>query len=164
MGYAIKSACDLVLTNLANSEDTTTIDFLNSFNITTESENFEAYKKGDLCITIAGQRKGTLQMDAQVIDDFFLCQMLGGELQGTKISVRGTIPSKYYSMEGNFLVVNEDGTQEVKKIKFAKAKAQPNADLTISAQEISDFSLTWDLLVDDTDLILEIDKGTQVGA
>lgn len=58
MGYAIKSACDLVLTNLANSEDTTTIDFLNSFNITTESENFEAYKKGDLCITIAGQRKG----------------------------------------------------------------------------------------------------------
>ena len=64
-------------------------------------------------------------------------------------------------MEGNFLVVNEDGTQEVKQIKFAKAKAQPNADLTISAQEISDFSLTWDLLVDDSDLILEIDKKPQ---
>ena len=30
-----------------------------------------------------------LQMDAQVIDDFFLCQMLGGELEGTKISVKG---------------------------------------------------------------------------
>lgn len=58
MGYAIKSACDLVLKNLADNEDTTTIDFLNSFNITTESENFEAYKKGNLCITIAGQRKG----------------------------------------------------------------------------------------------------------
>ena len=35
MGYAIKSACDLTLTNLAAPEDTTTIDFLNSFNITT---------------------------------------------------------------------------------------------------------------------------------
>ena len=47
---------------------------------------------------------------------------------------------------------------EIKSIKFSKAKAQPNADLTISAQEISDFSLTWDILVDDQDLILEIDK------
>lgn len=159
MGYAIKSACDLTLTNLANAEDTTTIDFLNSFNITTESENFEAYKRGDLCITIAGQRKGTLQMDAQVIDDFFLAQMLGGELEGTKIKVKGTIPSKYYKMEGTFSVVNEDGSTEVKKIVFSKAKAQPNADLTISAQEISDFSLTWDILVDDNDLILEIDTG-----
>lgn len=101
-----------------------------------------------------------LQMDAQVIDDFFLAQMLGGEISGTKIQVKGTIPNKYYSMEGTFNVVHEDGHEEVKKIKFAKAKAQPNADLTISAQEISEFSLTWDILVDDTDLILEIDTSS----
>ena len=82
----------------------------------------------------------------------------GGEITGTKIQVKGTIPSKYYKMEGTFEVVNEDGSTEIKSIKFSKAKAQPNADLTISAQEISDFSLTWDILVDDQDLILEIDK------
>ena len=66
MGYAIKSACDLVLTNLANSEDTTTIDFLNSFN---ERKFLEFKYKLPV--------KPIISIVAEVTQDFDSTEMLG---------------------------------------------------------------------------------------
>lgn len=161
MGFAVKDCCNLVIKEMGNSSDQgTTIDYLNTFNIKTESETFEAKKKGNVAVTFSGSRKGTIDMGAEVIDDSYLAWMLGGTITGTKIQVKGTMPNKYYTMEGTFTCVSESGEEIVKSLKFAKCKPNPNADLTLSATEISSFSLNWSIMVDDADLIMEVDNKT----
>ena len=159
MFYAIKSACKCTLTGLGGDAGTPIkIDYLNSFSVSTESEQLAAKANGSDAIIMDGTRKVSFTMDSEVLTDEQMAMMVGGTLTGTKITVKDTVPTKYYSMDGIFTVVNSDGTEEVKKMTFKKIKPQANGELGMSASEISTFSLTCDAMADETGVIYEIDK------
>lgn len=96
-------------------------------------------------------------MNAEVIDIMFLAMMLGGTYnQGDKsISVKGDVPNVSYTAEGTFRVTTTTG-DAYKKIKFYNLKAQVSADLTLSASEVSSFSLVLDIMADSTGKIIDI--------
>ena len=99
-----------------------------------------------------------LTMNCQVMDEDFLCMMLGG-VKGSdgKISVGSNIPDQSYTAEGTFRTTSTAGNQ-YKKIKFYNLKAQVSADLTLSATDVSEFSLVLDILADDTGKIMDIEN------
>ena len=104
-----------------------------------------------------------LTMNCQVMDDNFLCMMLGATKDGGgKITVTSAVPNQSYTAEGTFRTTSLDGDQ-VKKIKFYNLKAQVSADLTLSATDVSEFSLVLDILADDTGKIMDIENVTSGG-
>lgn len=166
MFYTIKSACKCTLTPIGggSTETPIKIDYLNKFSVSSESEKLAARANGTDAIIIDGARKVSFTMDSEVLTDEQMAMMVGGTLTGTKIVVKDTIPTKYYSLEGIFTVANADGTEDVKKMSFKKIKAQPNGELGMSALEISTFSLVCDAMADETGVIYEIDKNTTTPA
>ncbi len=160
--FAIKDAIDLKLTKMNESTVYTVIDYLNDVQIQMDSEQVYATKKGDNFISFASGRTGTLTMNCQVIDVDFLCMMLGGTKgQDGKIVVDSKIPSQSYTAEGTFRVTSLDG-DAYKKIKFYNLKAQVSADLTLSASEVSSFTLVLDILADEQGKIMDIEDTTLV--
>ena len=103
-------------------------------------------------------------MNAEVIDDQFLAMMLGATVGSDGIiAVTSNIPSQAYKAEGTFRVTSLTGV-EYRKIKFYNLKAQVSADLTLSASEVSSFSLVLDILADANNKILDItDAGSTQG-
>ena len=161
--FAIKDAIDLKLTKVGESTVFTTIDYLNDCQIQMDSEQVYALKKGDNYISFSSGRTGTLTMNCQVMDDNFLCMMLGATKGADgKISVTGAIPQQAYTAEGTFRTTTTAGDQ-MKKIKFYNLKAQVSADLTLSATDVSEFSLVLDILADDTGKIMDIENVTSGG-
>ena len=155
--FAIKDAIDLKLTKVGESTVFTTIDYLNDCQIQMDSEQVYALKKGDNYISFSSGRTGTLTMNCQVMDDNFLCMMLGATKDsGGKISVTSAVPNQSYTAEGTFRTTSLDGDQ-VKKIKFYNLKAQVSADLTLSASDVSEFSLVLDIMADDAGKIMDIE-------
>lgn len=157
MAFAIKDAIDLVLTKTGESTQHCRIDYLNDCQIQLESEQVFATKKGNNAISFSGGRSGTFTMNAEVIDINFLALMLGGKLSSNKIEVTGDIPSQSFKGEGTFRVVDEQGVVTTKKITFYKLQVQTSADLTLSASDVSSFSLVMDILADDAGKILDIE-------
>ena len=156
--FAIKDAIDLKLKKIGEETVFTTIDYLNDCQIQMDSEQVYALKKGDNYISFSSGRTGTLTMNCQVMDDNFLCMMLGATKDsGGKISVTGAIPQQAYTAEGTFRTTTTAGDQ-MKKIKFYNLKAQVSADLTLSATDVSEFSLVLDILADDTGKIMDIEN------
>ena len=156
--FAIKDAIDLKLIYFGESTVFTTIDYLNDCQIQMDSEQVYALKKGDNYISFSSGRTGTLTMNCQVMDDNFLCMMLGATKDSSgKISVTGAIPQQAYTAEGTFRTTTTAGDQ-MKKIKFYNLKAQVSADLTLSATDVSEFSLVLDILADDTGKIMDIEN------
>ena len=106
-----------------------------------------------------------LTMNCQVMDDDFLCMMLGAtkDAQG-KISVTSAVPNQTYTAEGTFRTTSTTGDQ-FKKIKFYNLKAQVSADLTLSATDVSEFSLVLDIMADESGKIMDIENtGSAIGA
>lgn len=156
--FAIKDAIDLKLKKIGEETVFTTIDYLNDCQIQMDSEQVYALKKGDNYISFSSGRTGTLTMNCQVMDDNFLCMMLGATKGSDgKISVTGAIPQQSYTAEGTFRTTTTAGDQ-MKKIKFYNLKAQVSADLTLSATDVSEFSLVLDILADDTGKIMDIEN------
>ena len=156
--FAIKDAIDLKLKKIGEETVFTTIDYLNDCQIQMDSEQVYALKKGDYYISFSSGRTGTLTMNCQVMDDNFLCMMLGATKDsGGKISVTGAIPQQAYTAEGTFRTTTTAGDQ-MKKIKFYNLKAQVSADLTLSATDVSEFSLVLDILADDQGRIMDIEN------
>ena len=156
--FAIKDAIDLKLTKVGESTVFTTIDYLNDCQIQMDSEQVYALKKGDNYISFSSGRTGTLTMNCQVMDDNFLCMMLGATKGSDgKISVTSAVPNQSYTAEGTFRTTSLDGDQ-VKKIKFYNLKAQVSADLTLSASDVSEFSLVLDIMADDAGKIMDIEN------
>lgn len=82
--------------------------------------------------------------------------MLGATINGSgDISVTSSIPNQSYTAEGTFRITSETG-DTYKKIKFYNLKAQVSADLTLSATDVSSFSLVLDILADSTGKIMDI--------
>ena len=159
--FAIKDAIDLKITKKGESTVFTTIDYLNDCQIQMDSEQAYALKKGDNYISFSSGRTGTLTMNCQVMDDDFLCMMLGAtkDAQG-KITVDSKVPNQSYTAEGTFRTTSLDGDQ-IKKIKFYNLKAQVSADLTLSASDVSEFSLVLDIMADDQGKIMDIENASQ---
>ena len=155
--FAIKDAIDLKIKKKGEETVFTTIDYLNDCQIQMDSEQVYATKKGDNYISFSSGRTGTLTMNCQVMDDNFLCMMLGATKDaGGKISVTSAVPNQSYTAEGTFRTTSLDGDQ-VKKIKFYNLKAQVSADLTLSASDVSEFSLVLDIMADDQGKIMDIE-------
>ena len=158
--FAIKDAIDLKIKKKGEETVFTTIDYLNDCQIQMDSEQVYATKKGDNYISFSSGRTGTLTMNCQVMDDNFLCMMLGATKSGDKIVVDSKVPNQSYTAEGTFRTTSLDGDQ-VKKIKFYNLKAQVSADLTLSASDVSEFSLVLDIMADDQGKIMDIENATQ---
>ena len=155
--FAIKDAIDLKITKAKESTVFTVINYLNDCQIQMDSEQVYATKKGDNYISFSSGRTGTLTMNCQVMDDNFLCMMLGATKSGGKIVVDSKVPNQSYTAEGTFRTTSLDGDQ-VKKIKFYNLKAQVSADLTLSASDVSEFSLVLDIMADNTGKIMDIEN------
>ena len=158
--FAIKDAIDLKIKKKGEETVFTTIDYLNDCQIQMDSEQVYATKKGDNYISFSSGRTGTLTMNCQVMDDNFLCMMLGATKSGDKIVVDSKVPNQSYTAEGTFRTTSLDGDQ-VKKIKFYNLKAQVSADLTLSASDVSEFSLVLDIMADDQGKIMDIENVAQ---
>ena len=156
--FAIKDAIDLKIKKKGDETVFTTIDYLNDCQIQMDSEQVYATKKGDNYISFSSGRTGTLTMNCQVMDDDFLCMMLGAtkDAQG-KITVTSSVPNQAYTAEGTFRTTSLKGDQ-IKKIKFYNLKAQVSADLTLSATDVSEFSLVLDIMADNTGKIMDIEN------
>ena len=156
--FAIKDAIDLKIKKKGDETVFTTIDYLNDCQIQMDSEQVYATKKGDNYISFSSGRTGTLTMNCQVMDDDFLCMMLGAtkDAQG-KITVDSKVPNQAYTAEGTFRTTSLNGDQ-YKKIKFYNLKAQVSADLTLSATDVSEFSLVLDIMADNTGKIMDIEN------
>jgi hypothetical protein len=154
--FAIKDAIDLKLTKQGESSVFTTIDYLNDIQIQMDSEQVYATRKGDNYISFSSGRTGTLTMNCEVINKQFLTMMLGGTMgaDGT-ITVTGAVPNQAYTAEGTFKVTSLNGDM-YKQIKFYNLKAQVSADLTLSASEVSAFTLVLDILADGQGKIMDI--------
>ena len=163
--FAIKDAIDLKITKKGESSVFTVIDYLNDCQIQMDSEQVYATKKGDNFISFSSGRTGTLTMNCQVMDDDFLCMMLGATKDsGGKISVTSAVPNQTYTAEGTFRTTSTTGDQ-FKKIKFYNLKAQVSADLTLSATDVSEFSLVLDIMADEQGKIMDIENaGSAIGA
>ena len=159
--FAIKDAIDLKIKKKGDETVFTTIDYLNDCQIQMDSEQVYATKKGDNYISFSSGRTGTLTMNCQVMDDDFLCMMLGAtkDAQG-KITVDSKVPNQAYTAEGTFRTTSLKGDQ-YKKIKFYNLKAQVSADLTLSATDVSEFSLVLDIMADDSGKIMDIENTSQ---
>ena len=159
--FAIKDAIDLKITKQGESNVFTVIDYLNDCQIQMDSEQVYATKKGDNYISFSSGRTGTLTMNCQVMDDDFLCMMLGAtkDAQG-KITVTSSVPNQAYTAEGTFRTTSLKGDQ-IKKIKFYNLKAQVSADLTLSASDVSEFSLVLDIMADNAGNIMDIENVSQ---
>ena len=156
--FAIKDAIDLKITKQGESNVFTVIDYLNDCQIQMDSEQVYATKKGDNYISFSSGRTGTLTMNCQVMDDDFLCMMLGATKDGQgKITVDSKVPNQAYTAEGTFRTTSLGGDQ-YKKIKFYNLKAQVSADLTLSASDVSEFSLVLDIMADNTGKIMDIEN------
>ena len=159
--FAIKDVVDVVLHPIGASDtnDDITIDYLNSCQLTLESESVYATEKGNNAISFGGSRTGTSTMSAQVIRDDFLAMMLGGtvEVDGS-IKVTGSIPTTSYTLTGTFNVTLANGQSVVKKMTLAKVTPQPSTDMSLSATEIAEFQLVMDVLVDNDQLLDIVDN------
>ena len=156
--FAIKDAIDLKIKKKGEETVFTTIDYLNDCQIQMDSEQVYATKKGDNFISFSSGRTGTLTMNCQVMDDDFLCMMLGATKDGQgKITVTSAVPNQTYTAEGTFRTTSTTGDQ-FKKIKFYNLKAQVSADLTLSATDVSEFSLVLDIMADDNGKIMDIEN------
>lgn len=162
--FAVKDAIDLNFYKITGGSPSPsadyTINYLNDCQIQLDSEQVYATKKGDNYISFSSGRTGTLTMNAEVIDLNFLCMMLGGTIgsEGT-ISVTGTIPNQTYQAKGVFRCTTTSG-DEYRQITFYALKAQVSADLTLSASEVSSFSLVLDILANDQGKIMDIAPAT----
>ena len=156
--FAIKDAIDLKITKKNEQTVFTTIDYLNDCQIQMDSEQVYALKKGDNYISFSSGRTGTLTMNCQVMDDNFLCMMLGATKGSDgKIAVNSAVPNQSYTAEGTFRTTSL-GADQYKKIKFYNLKAQVSADLTLSATDVSEFTLVLDIMADNQGKIMDIEK------
>lgn len=159
--FAIKDVVDVVLHPIgaSNTQDDITIDYLNSCQLTLESESVYATEKGNNAISFGGSRTGTFTMSAQVIRDDFLAMMLGGTVETDgSIKVTGSIPTTSYTLTGTFNVTLANGQSVVKKMTLAKVTPQPSTDMSLSATEIAEFQLVMDVLVDNDQLLDIVDN------
>ena len=76
----------------------------------------------------------------------------------TKIKVSDKVNAKSFQIDGITSIRNEFGEDELFQIRIFNAKPQTNAELTLSAENVSTFSATFDIMVDENNNMVELTK------
>ena len=76
----------------------------------------------------------------------------------TKIKVSDKVEGKSFQIDGITSIRNEFGEDELFQIRIFNAKPQTNAELTLSAENVSTFSATFDIMVDENNNMVELTK------
>lgn len=158
MEFIIKDAADIILNPLVGGGSPITIDYLNTFNMKTESDKLAAKAKGVDKIVIYGSKTCSFELGSEVLTKEEMAMLLGGTLDGTKITVKDTVSTPYYSLTGTFCLKMEDGSEEIQTLKAAKICPSPNADLSMDSANIGSYTLTMDVLAGEDGTLFEIDK------
>lgn len=158
MQFIIKDAADVTLTPLVGGGSPIVIDYLNTFNMKTESDKLAAKAKGVDKIVIYGSKTCSFELGSEVLTKDELAMLLGGTLEGTKITVKDTVSTPYYSLAGVFTLKMEDGSEEVQTLTAAKVCPSPNADLAMDSANIGSYTLTMDVLAGEDGVLFVVDK------
>lgn len=157
MQFIIKDSANLILTPLVGGGSPITIDYLNTFSMKTESDKLTAKAKGVDAMVIYGSKTCTFELGSDLLSKEQMAMLLGGELEGTKITVKEDVSIPYYSLSGLFTIKYTDGSEEVQTLTAGKVCAEPNGELATSASDISSHTLTMNILATDG-VLFEIDK------
>lgn len=160
-GYAIKEMMDLTLTPLSGGGTPITINYCNGGNLKWEEESTAAKIHGKDSIFVGSPKKGTFEINAEVVDDDFIALNMGGTKTTkdglTKIAVTAFSPSTMYKIEGSLKVYTEGGGTKNKKLLCYSAKPQASGELAFSHDEFTGFSMTFDLSSDAANKFLDFD-------
>ena len=159
--FAIKSAVYGTLTNLADSEKTIDISYINVWELGASEDVLEARAQGEKAITVSTNKSMTFRIDAEVLDEDGLMLLIGGTKDASGKIVVGETPDDMYSFEGTFYLTTDDGQRLIKKAVIKKCKPQISDSVSLSALDLSTFSLTFDILKDDEGNYLTIEDGTE---
>lgn len=240
MAFALKDACDVLITSRTTNKPFLYADYLNSCSLSISSEPVFARAKGMNKITFDGAKTGTFTMETEIFEIKYLALILGGKVsteagkfakrftgavdaQGkivlpdkpvtgsittftlgrdnkehvkeitlvptidsatntltymgtgaptqnekiaiyyltdvpnaTKIKVTDEVNSDAFKIEGITAIRNEFNEDELFQLRIFNAKPQTNAELTLSAENVSSFSATFDLMVDENNEMIEL--------
>ena len=76
----------------------------------------------------------------------------------TKIKVSDKVNSKSFQIDGITSIRNEFGEDELFQIRIFNARPQTNAELSLSAENVSTFSATFDIMTDENNNMVELTK------
>lgn len=237
MAFALKDACNVLITSRSTNKPFLYADYLNSCSLSVSSEPVFARAKGINKITFNGAKTGTFTMETEIFEIKYLALILGGEVskeagkfakryvgtvngegvitlpeepvegsistfvlgrdgkehvkevevspsiegstltygfgapeegqsiavyylvevpEATKIKVNDAIQSEAFKIEGITAIRNEFNEDELFQLRIFNAKPQTNAELTMSAENVSSFSATFDLMVDENNEMIEL--------
>lgn len=240
MAFALKDACNVLITSRTTNKPFLYADYLNSCSLSISSEAIYARAKGMNKITFDGAKTGTFTMETEIFEMKYLALILGGQIstetgnfakrhvgnvdaqgkivlpeapmtgsittfvlgrdnkehvreiavvptvdnstntltytgsdaptQGekiaiyyltsvpsaTKIKVTDAVNSDAFKIEGITAIRNEFNEDELFQLRIFNAKPQTNAELTLSAENVSSFSATFDLMVDENNEMVEL--------
>lgn len=239
MAFALKDACNVLITSRATNKPFLYADYLNSCSLSVSSEPVYARAKGINKITFDGAKTGTFTMETEIFEIKYLALILGGKVSkesgkfakrhvgkvdstgkivlpekpitgsistfvlgrdnkehvkeisvvptvdgqnaltytgagapqqnetiaiyyltevpsATKIKVTDEVNSDAFKIEGVTAIRNEFNEDELFQLRIFNAKPQTNAELTLSAENVSSFSATFDLMVDENNEMIEL--------
>lgn len=158
LGFALMDAVSVKLTKVGEVTPVITIDYANSSALSLDAETKFAKKGGVNAVAFPGSKSGTFSLDAEVITEDWLALSMGGTLvtQNNVITVKGISEVSSYKIEGTFNVKMEDGTVKQKDLTIFSASPQSKAELKFSTDEISAFTLTFDLMADSSGNLLTL--------
>ena len=239
MAFALKDACDVLITSRTTNKPFLYADYLNSCSLSVSSEAVFARAKGMNKITFDGAKTGTFTMETEIFELKYLALILGGKVskeagkfakrhvgtvdstgkiqlpekpvtgsistfvlgrdnkehikeitlkpsvdvsnaltytgsgaptqddkiaiyylvdvpQATKILVTDEVNPDAFKIEGITAIRNEFNEDELFQLRIFNAKPQTNAELTMSAENVSSFSATFDLMVNENNEMIEL--------
>ena len=156
---------NLVLTNIADEEDTATIDFANEVSLEVTGEitwatGGQSHKK---MIGFKDPKEGTIKISPQIVNMQVMQLISGGELSATsaKVSFRddAKVALKYYKIEGDTVWQDEEGNVYNEKITAYKCLVKPNYSATYngSGDPIS-IDVEFELSADNDGNFLDIER------
>lgn len=156
--FAIKDAMDLSIKEVGATDPMMIVKYLNSCSFAKESETVYAKKKGANAIAFSSGATGTFTMGAELVPIQWLAMALGGEFDEAteEVVVKSISPSTVYEISGTFRCTLENGKNKIRSITFPKAKPQPNTEITFEAENVASFEMTFDLMVDENDVLMKI--------
>lgn len=236
MAFALKDACNVLITSRSTNKPFLYADYLNSCSLSVSSEPVFARAKGVNKITFNGAKTGTFTMETEIFEIKYLALILGGAVskeagnfakrhvgtlteegkitlpevpvagsisafvlgrdgkehveevvvvptvegkdltfagldeskgkiavyyltevpEATKIKVNDDVNSESFKIEGITAIRNEFNEDELFQLRIFNAKPQTNAELTMSSENVSNFSATFDLMVDENNEMIEL--------
>ena len=236
MAFALKDACNVLITSRSTNKPFLYADYLNSCSLSVSSEPVFARAKGVNKITFNSAKTGTFTMETEIFEIKYLALILGGAVskeagnfakrhtgilteegkislpedpvagsisafvlgrdgkehveeiavvptvkgkdltfaglneskgkiavyyltevpEATKIKVNDHVNSESFKIEGITAIRNEFNEDELFQLRIFNAKPQTNAELTMSSENVSNFSATFDLMVDENNEMIEL--------